>query len=509
MSEAKPGLSRQIKLPFNRVEGDLDIRVELKDRRVQDAWVSGTMFRGFEAMMQGRGALDGLVITPRICGICSTSHLHVAALALDHLCGAEVPANATRLRNVAQIAEHLQSDLRHLFLMFAVDFAHHCYQDRDFYPQAVERYAPLRGSTAVEVIRQTRRILEVVAIIGGQWPHSSFIVPGGIVSVPSRADLRQCRHLVRQFRHWFEERVLGGPLDALQQLTTVDQLDAWCREPSHQQAELSLLWKIGQELDLDSSGPGHGNFLSCGSLLLPDGEGSGSLFPAGVRLADENLPWNSRQIYEDLSSSWFAGEENASPLVAETQAAADKRDAYSWVKAPRYRDQPAETGPLAELLIARHPLICDWVASRGSSTMARELSRVIRCAELLPVMERWLRDVAEGASCYCNPGDIVSGTGIGLLQASRGALGHWVEIEDGKIAHYQIITPTAWNASPRDARGVRGPIEEALIGTEVADDSHPIELGHIVRSFDPCLVCAVHSYRNGEKRGRLRIGVMR
>jgi hydrogenase large subunit len=501
--------SRSISLPFNRVEGDLDIRVEIKDGQVTDAWVSGTMFRGFENMMLGRGPLDGLVITPRICGICSTSHLHAAALALDQLAAAQVPANATRLRNVTQMAEHLQSDLRHLFLMFAVDFAHLCYQQRGFYPKALQRYAPFKGTTAIEVVRQTRRILEVVAIIGGQWPHSSFMVPGGIVSVPSAADLRQCRLLVRQFRSWFEEQVLGGSLRQWEQLKTAAELDAWGKDAARQAAELPLLLQIGHELGLDKSGVGHGRYLSCGSLPMPAGESAAAhLFAAGVMQQGVLQAFNPNQIAEDVSSSWFDGSAVSSPKLSVTLPQHDKPgDAYSWVKAPRYRQQPAETGPLAELLVAGQPLLTDWVATRGESTLARELARVVRCAQLLPVMERWLQEAADGASCYQHPGEIKSGSGIGLTQASRGTLGHWVRIEDGLIAHYQIISPTSWNASPRDGAGVRGPLEEALVGTSVADEKHPIELGHIVRSFDPCLVCAVHTYCNGEARSKMTIGL--
>jgi hydrogenase large subunit len=79
------------------------------------------------------------------------------------------------------------------------------------------------------------------------------------------------------------------------------------------------------------------------------------------------------------------------------------------------------------------------------------------------------------------------------LEAPRGALGHWVKIKDAKIEKYQIITPTAWNASPRDANGLRGPLEEAIVGTEIKDLDNPIEVDHIIRSFDPCLVCTVHA----------------
>ena len=111
-----------------------------------------------------------------------------------------------------------------------------------------------------------------------------------------------------------------------------------------------------------------------------------------------------------------------------------------------------------------------------------------------------------GNRLYAPCPEIVDGEGCGLLQAARGALGHWVKIAGGVIEHYQIITPTAWNGSPRDSNDRRGPWEEALIGTRVRDVENPVELGHVVRSFDPCLVCTVHQVRRGRTLARARLG---
>jgi uptake hydrogenase large subunit len=96
------------------------------------------------------------------------------------------------------------------------------------------------------------------------------------------------------------------------------------------------------------------------------------------------------------------------------------------------------------------------------------------------------------------------GEGSGLTEASRGALGHWIKVADGLIAHYQVITPTAWNGSPRDSNDTRGPWEEALVGTPVQDPENPVELGHVIRSFDACLVCAVHALRGPKTLFRKR-----
>jgi len=198
--------------PLNRVEGDLEIHVEFEKNQVSEAYSAGTMYRGFENLLVGRAALDGLVITPRICGICSTSHLNAAAKALDQFYGVQVPDNAKRIRNITLMVEHLQNDVRHAFVMFAADFTNPVYVGQALYDEAVGRYAPLKGNTTIQAIRETQKIIAIIAILGGQWPHSSFMVPGGVVCMPSANDLTQCLFLLKNFRKWFENRVLGCSL---------------------------------------------------------------------------------------------------------------------------------------------------------------------------------------------------------------------------------------------------------------------------------------------------------
>ena len=98
-----------------------------------------------------------------------------------------------------------------------------------------------------------------------------------------------------------------------------------------------------------------------------------------------------------------------------------------------------------------------------------------------------------GDPTYAEPPKLLGGEGVGLVEAARGALGHWLKVDAGKISHYQIITPTAWNGSPKDYHGHPGPWEKALLGVPVDDIEHPMLVGHVIRSFDPCLVCTVHA----------------
>lgn len=510
--------TKGVNIPLNRAEGDLEIRVEITDGVVGEAWSAGTMFRGFEGMMEGRGARDGLVMTPRICGICSLTHLTAAVEALDAIAGVTPPDNARRLRNIALMVETMQSDIRQAVLMFMVDFANSAYAGQPLAEEARARFGPLTGRTAIETIRETKRLLQVVAIIGGQWPHTSFMVPGGVTASPDISKILQCRMIVDGFRAWYERAILGCSLSRWQEIESAGDLDAWLLEnEAHREGTVGFFLRFARATGLDTYGRGPNRFLSYGNYPLPQatavrGRG-GRLVGAGYAAGIEVSPFAPERIAEDVSHAWYEQGEPPHPLhpsAGRTRPYASGQSGrhYSWVKAPRYGGEVIETGPLAEMVIDGNPLFVDLVGSDGPNVMARELARLVRPAALLGPMSTWVGELvaADRESFYQPVKQIPDGEAAGLIQAARGALGHWVKVEDEKIAHYQIITPTAWNGSPRDESGRRGAWEEALIGTPIRDIDNPVEAGHVVRSFDPCLVCAVHCLDRRGGTGRLVLG---
>ena len=187
-------------------------------------------------------------------------------------------------------------------------------------------------------------------------------------------------------------------------------------------------------------------------------------------------------------------------------AAPDKPNAYSWLKAPRYNGQAMEVGPLARTLINYHTghnpawkaSVDQLLKSLGRepkdlvSVMGRHAARAVECKLVADACGQWLDQLTPDKPTFQDFVVPESGRGYGLTEAARGALGHWIEIRGKKIAQYQCVVPTTWNCSPRDDRGVPGPMEQALVGTPVADPDHPIEAARVIRSFDPCLACAVH-----------------
>lgn len=500
---------RTINVPLNRVEGDLDISVQIEDGIVTDAKCSGTMYRGFEKIMIGRGALDGLVITPRICGICSTAHLMCAAMSLDTIANATPPPDAVRIRNVTLMTEMIQSDMRHGFLMYTADFVNPAYKENALYEEAVKRFEPFKGDAVIETIRETKKILEIVAILGGQWPHSSFMVPGGVAAIPNQDDLVKCRLLLAQYSKWYEQKILGCSFERWLEIKNSADLEHWLEEnTAHQNSHLGFYIRFAKSIGLEKIGIGHQSFISYGALKLPDETslpdkfGQNQFVPSGFYHNSELKDFEQEKILEHVAHSWFEDTTNGvhpSQGKTEPYATGYEGQKYSWAKAPRYDDLPAETGPFAEMIIGKNPLFMDLLEKEGANAFTRQLARLVRPLELIPAMKTWLSETVADGIFYQPHAEIVNGEGFGLTQVTRGALGHWVRIEKGKIASYQIISPTTWNLSPRDSQGIRGPVEEALIGAKVDDISNPIELGHIVRSFDACLVCTVHAVDKNSK----------
>ena len=212
-------------MEVNRVEGDMEIHVELECGVVTDAWCSGTMYRGYEQILTGRDPADALVITPRICGICSTSHLYAATSALEMAYATPIAPNGTRIRNLCLMAESLMSDARHTFLMFAPDLCNAAYADHPLYEQVCKLFAaPFRGRIARETVEHSNRILQVVICFGGQWPHSTYMMPGGVTCPLDAARLRECLGAVEFYRAWYERSILGCATERWLALRNVEDL---------------------------------------------------------------------------------------------------------------------------------------------------------------------------------------------------------------------------------------------------------------------------------------------
>jgi Ni,Fe-hydrogenase I large subunit len=502
---------RELVLEMNRVEGDLQVKLELTDGIVTNAWTVGTMYRGFEQLLLGRAPMDALVITPRVCGICGTAHLYSAVSAIERAIQCVVPPNGTRVRNLCLMAEEIQSDARHAFLMFMIDFVNPRYAQHPLYDEVVAAFAPFKGSVYRETVVETKKILEIIALYGGQWPHSSHMVPGGVVTVPNRRSIIKSIGIVDTYVRWYERCILGCSLDRWANVQSLKDLSQWLEESdAHRKSAMGLFLRFARDIGLAQLGKGGGNMLSYGVYFDPERhqppyDEQRTLRAAGFFNAASGRveTFNHLHIAEHVKHAWFKdAAEPAHPYQGETVPTYETSGPkYSWAKAPRYAGHVVEVGCFPELFMAGDPLIRDLYAHEGVNVFGRQLARLHRPTLSLRLLRQTLVELETnyGEPYYEAPGDAADGEGVGMVEAARGALGHWVQFKGGKITRYQIVTPTAWNASPRDNDDRPGHWEQSLVGLEVRDDDNPIELGHVIRSHDACLVCTVHVLETGRR----------
>ena len=203
---------RIIQMEMNRVEGDLQIKLEVEKNTVTDAWCTGSMYRGYEQVLIGREPTDALVIAPRICGICSTSQLYAATLALEDASQIPVAPNATRIRNVCLMAEAVMNDARHTFLMFAPDFCNPAYKNHPLYDAILAAFEPpFKGRLPRETVQSTKQILGIIVAFGGQWPHSTYMMPGGVTCPVIGRNLRTVWMSFKRTSHGIRLSFWGVP----------------------------------------------------------------------------------------------------------------------------------------------------------------------------------------------------------------------------------------------------------------------------------------------------------
>ncbi len=498
--------SQTLSIDLNRVEGDLEFELDIENGKVVDARCKGIMYRGFEQLLIGRAAKDGIVITPRVCGICGTAHMYCAVQALEHMWDIDVPANAVRIRNLCLMAENIQSDLRQSFLMFTPDFCNQKYISHLQYPQIKAAFEPFKGKVHRSILEQSKKAVEIVAIWGGQWPHSSYMIPGGVTIGPNQRRIITSEEIIELLAKYIESTLIGVTLEDWRTIKTSKDFDDWLA--AHPDTAIGLFTNFSRSIGLDKVGAGSSNMLCYGGYPLASAditdvrnrEASAFMIPSGYYDADKQQvqAFDQSAIEEHVKYSWFRDYDGGKhPFEGETVPNFIPDSAkYTWAKAPRYNDNVVQTGPLAEYVVAQDNLVSAMFKEGGDSTWLRQFARMHRIMDTIIHMRQLIKELKQNINepflVQVPQEQQVDGQGFGLVQAARGSLGHWVHVKQGKISRYQIVTPTAWNASPRDSSGQHGHWEQSVIGLDIPDVDNPIEIGHIVRSHDPCLVCTVH-----------------
>ena len=482
--------------PLTRIEGHLSIEVTVDtvngQQQVVDAASSGTMFRGFENILKGRDPLDAPHYTQRICGVCPISHGMASCLNLESALGVAIPNNGRILRNLVLGSNFIMSHILHFYHLAALDFIN----TADAIPMApwIPAYVTpdmVTGATAatlvshyVQALAIRRKAHQMGAIFGGKLPCAPTFVPGGCTEVVTQEKIDSFGTLLAEQQNFIDNVYIP---------------------------DVKLV--AGAFADYFAIGSGCGNLLAYGVFDL-DNSDENKLLARGR--CNTQLVLNTvepDQINEYLKYSKYddAGS-GLNPADGVTEPNPHKPDAYSWLKSPRYQGQVYEAGPLARMVVnylhgdaTTQSLVNGLLAEFSAgpdvlfSVLGRHAARALEAKLVADAMVGWLdEELVVDDSVYA-PSDIPrDASGIGLTEAPRGALGHWIDIKRHKIARYQVITPTNWNASPMDDFGQDGPIEQALVGAPITDLNNPIEVLRIVHSFDPCLACSVHMVRPGK-----------
>lgn len=534
--------------PITRIEGHLRIEVEVnRNNEVTDAWSSATMWRGIEIILKGRDPRDAGLITQRFCGVCTYSHYEAATLAVENAIGVIPPKNARIIRNLIKGSQYLHDKLVHFYHLHgldwvdivdalsadpkkAVELARSIHDDP--YNCSVSHYQSVQkrlnafvqsgrlgpfahaywgnpsfklppegnliiASHYLDALAVQRVAAQMMAIFGGKNPHPQTLVVGGVTCVMDALDahrIGQYLYRLKEVKRFYETAYLPDVL---------------------------LAARYYQDEGAAGIGAGTKNYIAYGGFPLDDNWHE-TLLPRGIVMNGDlrkAYDIDEQLITENVTHSWYEGDSDLHPYHGETKPDYTGFDSnghlrsdekYSWVKAPRYDKKSMEVGPLARMIVGYakgekkvKDLVAKFLHLAGVeadvlfSTLGRTAARCIEGILIVNNIQNWINEMVANIKSgdqrtweRCDIPDFAEGRG--MTAVPRGALGHWVRIENKKIANYQAIVPSTWNASPRDYDNKRGPYEESLIGIKLADIDQPLEIIRTIHSFDPCLACAVH-----------------
>jgi len=460
--------------PVTRISGFLEITAEVKENKIINAESKGLLFRGFEKMLQGRHPLDAIYFTERICGICSAAHSIASSLALENCLKVFPDENDKMLRDFLHGSEIIQNHIRHFYQYTIPDFVYgsqinsvYTVQHNDF--RLPEKINIKITGHYIDSLKYSRLSHKMLAILGGKAPHNHGVFVGGVTVNIDASKIIELKSILNAIKEFVENTMI-------QDVYTI----------------------ADYYKDYFKNGFGYENLMSYG---LFDSYKDKEMFylKPGIMINGKNHKFDPSKINENIYFAWYKSNKvEKNPMEDTVDENVDKNNGYSWIKAPRYDGYPMEVGPLARM----------WLCGdykNGISTMDRTIARVLEVKKIIGIMENIIQRVVIKKTSQKILDIPMEAVGKGLVDTSRGALGHWVSIENKTIKNYEIITPSVWNLSPKDSNGLFGVVEKALIGTEINDIKNPVEIGRIVRSFDPCVSCAAHVINNNLSKIEIRL----
>jgi hydrogenase large subunit len=552
--------------PLTRIEGHLRIEADIENGKIKDAYSSGTMVRGIETIVKDRDPRDAWVFVGRVCGVCTSIHSLCSVRAVENAFNIVIPPNAQMVRNIMTAVLYMHDHVVHFYQLHALDWvdvvsalkadpaeASLLAQKLSPWPKSSTGYftalkerlnkfvgsgqlgifangywghpayklTPEQNLIAVahylEALEWQKEIVKVHAVFGGKNPHPNYLVGG----MPCSIDLNEANAINTERLALVKQKLQEAK-------TFIDQVYI---------PDLLMIADVYKD-EWSKLGGGVKNYLAYGDFPMYEyGETENYKMPRGIVLdrdlskvhsVDANSP---EEIKEYIYHSWYnytqGDKAGLHPYEGETNlnytgprppyTHLNIEDKYSWIKTPRWKEEPMEVGPLARMIVAyaagkepQKSLIDDTLKqldlplealfSTLGRTAARGLETKLTADWALEFYGRLIKNLENGDSRMVNHYMWESeawpqhAQGVGLTEAPRGALAHFIVIENNKVKNYQMVVPTTWNASPRDEIGKLSAYESSLIGTPIHDPKQPLEILRTIHSFDPCLACAVHLY---------------
>jgi hydrogenase large subunit len=558
--------------PITRIEGHLRIEVNVDQKNViTNAVSTGTMWRGLEVILKGRDPRDAWAFTERICGVCTGVHALASVRSVEDAIGIKIPDNANIIRNLMHATLYAQDHLVHFYHLHALDWVDVVsavkadprrtselaqsispwpnssvgyYRDlqsrlkrfvesgqlgpfkNGYWGHPGYKLPPEANLMAVghylEALDFQREIVKIQTIFGGKNPHPNWLVGG----VPSPINL-DSPGAINMERLNMVARIIDETITFIDQVYIPDLLAIasfykdWAKWGGGISSQNVLAYGEFPDIANDDSNKSlmmprgailNGNLKEILPVDLKDLNAIQEFVPhAWYKYADES---KGLHPFDGVTDPNFVLGKNTKGTRTDIQNI-DESAKYSWVKAPRFKGQPMEVGPLARYVVAyamgkpefKEPV--DMVLKKLEvplpalfSTLGRTAARGLECSwsahKMKYFYDKLIANIKAGQTATANIDNWEPKTwpveckGVGYCEAPRGALGHWIRIKNAKIDNYQCIVPTTWNAGPRDGKSQIGAYEAALMNTPMAKPDEPLEILRTIHSFDPCLACATH-----------------
>jgi hydrogenase large subunit len=522
------------------------------------------MVRGLEIILKGRDPRDAWAFCERVCGVCTTVHALASVRTVEDALGISVPPTAELIRNIMATTQYVQDHVIHFYQLQAldwVDVVNALKADPKKTAELAQSFSKWPDNTPAYFAGVQDKVKKLAAsglgiFANGYWGHPAYKLPpeANLLAVAHYLDALSWQkeivkiHAVFGGKNPHPNYLVGGmpcSIDTNEvaainsdRLNLVAGLINKADEFINQVYIPDVLAIASFYKDWTKYGGGLSNYLCYGEFPTTGYNHPETFkFPRGV-VMNRDLstvypvnPRDSQEIKEYIAHSWYSysvgDKEGLQPWKGETHLdytgpeppfeSLEGFDKYSFLKTPRWKENPMEVGPLSRMIVGYASGRSDVKEAVGAtlsklnvpvdalySTLGRIAARALDAELAMSYLKEFFSDLM--ARVKNNDVSTFNGErwdpkswpadaeGVGMVEAPRGALAHWIKIHDGAIENYQLVVPTTWNGSPRDARGQRSSFEAALIGNPVANIEEPLEILRTIHSFDPCMACAVHLY---------------